>query len=95
MRKQGLMLNPALPLSEQAEKLIQEQFGREPKWAWINQALWQHFESKSGKRLGLSGIKLIASSLGVSIDEVLSVISLLTGTAPFIFEVCLLPSFGS
>jgi type I restriction enzyme R subunit len=64
---------------QQAAQLIQKQFGSSAKWVQINQALWEYFEASGGGRLGLSGVQRISSELGISIDDILSVMSLLTG----------------
>lgn len=64
---------------EQARSLVESQFGNEAKWARINSALWQYFETRHGELLGLSGVRRIASSLAVSVDDVLSVMTLLNG----------------
>jgi type I restriction enzyme, R subunit len=63
----------------QAQTFIQQQFGSEPNWAKINTAIWDYFITEHDKRLGLSGIHQIAIRLEVSVDDILSVVSLLTG----------------
>lgn len=63
----------------QAETFIKQQFGVDPKWAKINEAIWEYFVDEHGKRLGLSAINQIAVRLEVSVDNILSVVSLLTG----------------
>jgi type I restriction enzyme R subunit len=64
---------------EQAENLIRRQFGAEEKWVRINHMIWNYFKAHKGKRLGLSEIRRIASSMNISIDDVLSVLSVLAG----------------
>lgn len=64
---------------KQAETFIQEQFSTDPKWVKINKAIWDYFIDEHGKRLGLSAIYQIATQLHVSVDDILSVVSLLTG----------------
>jgi hypothetical protein len=64
---------------EHAAHLIRQQFGADEKWGRINQLLWDYFTAYQGARLGLSGIRRIALLLSVSLDEVLAVVSVLTG----------------
>lgn len=64
---------------EQAACLIRQQFGADEKWQRINQLLWDYFTTYQGARLGLSGIRRIAVLLSVSLDDVLAVVSVLTG----------------
>lgn len=64
---------------KQAETFVQQQFGIDPKWSKINKAIWDYFVDEHGKRLGLSAINQIAIQLEVSVDDILSVVSLLTG----------------
>ena len=64
---------------EQADAFIRQQFGTDPKWSKINTAIWDYFVTERGRRLGLSSINQIAIRLGVSVDDILSVVSLLTG----------------
>lgn len=73
----GRSLNSSL--AEKAKTYVQEQFGDDPKWAEINSSIWKYFGSDAGRRLGLSGMQKIANELEVTLDEVQSVISILTG----------------
>jgi len=63
---------------EQAARLLQSQFGNDAKWQRINQALWDYFVANRGGRLGLSGGRQIAARLNVSVDDILSAMSMLT-----------------
>jgi hypothetical protein len=64
---------------EHAAQFIRQQFGADEKWQRINQLLWDYFTTYHGERLGLSSIRRIAVLLGVSLDDVLAVVSVLTG----------------
>jgi len=64
---------------KQAEAFVLQQFTADPKWAKINAAIWDYFAHENGKRLGLSAISQIAEHIEVSVDDILSVVSLLTG----------------
>jgi len=72
---------PALvqSLMEQTVRFVHRQFGPDKKWAQINQALWGFFSEHNGARLGLSTISKIAADLSLNVDDILSVLSLLTG----------------
>jgi type I restriction enzyme R subunit len=63
----------------QAGQFVQKQFGSEAKWARINRAIWDFFETRQGERLGLGDLQRIAREQNLSVEDMLSVISLLTG----------------
>ena len=62
-----------------AARLIQQQFGSEPKWLQINDCIWDYFETQKGTRLRLTEIKQIATKTALNVDNFLSVLSLLAG----------------
>lgn len=64
---------------EHAAQCIRQQFGADEKWQRINQLLWDYFTTYQGARVGLSGMRRIAILLSVSLDDVLAVVSVLTG----------------
>lgn len=64
---------------EHAAQCIRQQFGADEKWGRINQLLWDYFTTYQGARLGLSGMRRMALLLSVSLDDVLAVVSVLTG----------------
>lgn len=68
----------SLPIRTAAE-FVRQQFGQDPNWMEINDAIWLYFSENPGKRLGLSAISQIAVYRELSVDDMLSVISLLTG----------------
>lgn len=72
---------------EHAAQFIRQQFGTDEKWQRINQLLWDYFTTYQGERVGLSGIRRIALLLSVSLDEVLAVVSVLTGCQAFLRRV--------
>jgi type I restriction enzyme R subunit len=67
---------------EQAEALIRKQLGGDGRWLRISRAIWHYFESHESERLGLSEVQLIASAEEATVDDVLTVISLLAGPEP-------------
>ncbi len=67
------------PPVERAERLITKQFGDDLKWQRTNDAIWHFFKQHENESLGLSEIAAIASEIDVSVEDVLSVLSLLTG----------------
>ena len=61
------------------EQLITARFGSESKWRAANDAIWHYFQQHQNDRLGLSQIRSMAAEIGVSLEDLLSVLSLLTG----------------
>jgi type I restriction enzyme R subunit len=66
-------------LMEKAEQFVSRQFGPDQRWIRINRAIWEFFLEHQEARLGLSAMSKIAADLSLSVDNFLSVISLLAG----------------
>jgi type I restriction enzyme R subunit len=64
---------------EQAKTFVRKQFGAEEKWMRMNHMIWEYFRAHTGGRLGLPEIRRRASTMSISVDDVLSVLSVLTG----------------
>jgi len=71
------LLDPSIV--RQAELLVTRQFGIDAKWQEINEAIWHFFAAHPRQRLGLPDIIKMAESSKLNVEDVFSVLTLLSG----------------